>query len=257
MTRLDTIEDAASIDVLCLDKTGTITENRLSVTDCMPLSGYKKADAIAAALLASREEEMDLIDLAVIAYAASAGMILEGYKQISYAPFNPSDKRTEAIVEAAGKRFRVVKGAPQIVVALCKGITEDAMETVNTAIEDSSRKGYRVLAVAGSESDDLDNLKLAGLLSLSDPPRADSRSVIEEAKRQGTAYPERRDHSHFCAIGCNGLFLSAHRLISGFRRNGVLDDLHARHRFSEVLSVQKIRAVSAFPKYPKGLEYVN
>lgn len=185
VTRLDTIEDAASIDVLCLDKTGTITENRLSVADCMPLSGYKKADVTAAALLASREEEMDPIDLAVIAYAAGAGISPEGYKQVSYTPFNPSDKRTEAVVEAGGKRFRVVKGAPQIVAALCKGITEEAMKTVNTAIEGSSRKGYRVLAVAGSEGDDLDNLKLAGLLSLSDPPRADSRSVIEEAKRQG------------------------------------------------------------------------
>ncbi|GAB4416670.1 MAG: plasma-membrane proton-efflux P-type ATPase [Thermodesulfovibrionales bacterium] len=185
VTRLDSIEDAASIDVLCLDKTGTITQNRLSVTDSIPLSGYKKEDVITIAAMASQEEGMDIIDLAVIEYARGMGVDLNAHKQISYTPFNPSTRRTEAIVEANGKKFRAVKGAAQVVMSLCHGIDNETTEKANMAIEELSLKGYRTIAVARSDNDELDNLKLVGLLSLSDPPRPDSKDMIEEARRLG------------------------------------------------------------------------
>lgn len=185
VTRLDSIEDAASIDVLCLDKTGTITQNRLSVTDSIPLSGYKKEDVATIAAMASQEEGMDIIDLAVIEYAKSMGVDLNAYKQISYMPFNPSIKRTEAVVEFNGKRFRAIKGAAQVVISMCRGIDNETMEKANRTIEEFSIKGYRTIAVAKSEDNDLDNLKLVGLLPLSDPPRPDSKGMIEEARRLG------------------------------------------------------------------------
>ena len=98
VTRLDSIEDAASIDVLCFDKTGTITQNKLSVADSIPFSGYTKEDVVPTAALASQEEGMDIIDLAVIDYAKSMRVDFNPYKRISHTPFNPSIKRSEAII---------------------------------------------------------------------------------------------------------------------------------------------------------------
>ncbi|MFN3396157.1 MAG: plasma-membrane proton-efflux P-type ATPase, partial [Thermodesulfovibrionales bacterium] len=185
VTRLDSIEDAASIDVLCLDKTGTITQNRLSVADSITFSDYKKEDVVIIAALASQEEGMDIIDLAVIEYAKSMGVDFNAYKQISYTPFNPSIKRTEAIIEFNEKQFRAIKGAAQVVISMCRGIDEKTMEKANKTIKAFSSKGYRTIAVARSEVDDLDNLKLIGLMPLSDPPRPDSRGMIGEARRLG------------------------------------------------------------------------
>lgn len=185
VTRLDSIADAASIDILCLDKTGTITQNKFSVTGDMPLLGYTKEQVVTIAVLASQKEGMDLIDLAVIEYAETMGIDFSAYRKTSYTPFNPSIKRTEAIVEAGGERFKAVKGAVQVVLALCRGTDRETIEKANRTIEEYSRKGYRAIAVATSEGDDLNNLKLAGLLSLSDPLRPDSKTMIEEAGRHG------------------------------------------------------------------------
>ena len=185
VTRLDSIEDAASIDVLCFDKTGTITQNKLSVAESIPFSGYTNEDVVTTAALVSQEEGMDIIDLAVIGYAKSMRVDFTAYKRISHTPFNPSIKRTEAIIEVDTKRFKAVKGAAQIVISMCRGIDKEDMEKANRTIDEFSRKGYRTIAVARSEGNDLDNLKLAGLLSLADPPRPDSKSMIEQARKLG------------------------------------------------------------------------
>ncbi len=185
VTRLDSIEDTASIDVLCLDKTGTITQNRLTVIDSVPFPGYTREDVVRIASLASKEEGMDIIDLAVIEYGKKIGGDVHAYRQVSYTPFNPAIKRTEALVEADGKRSRMVKGAAQVVMSLCRGLDKKNTEKANATIEEFSRKGYRTLAVAASDGDDLENLRLAGLLPLSDPPRPDAASMIGEAKKHG------------------------------------------------------------------------
>ncbi len=185
VTRLDSIEDAASIDVLCLDKTGTITQNRLSVAEVVPLPGFGKEDVALAAALSSRGEGMDMIDLAVIEYAKSRGLDAQAYKQISYTPFDPSLRRTEAIVETDGKRFRAVKGAVRIVMSMCRGTDRETTGYADRTMEEFSQKGYRTIAVARSEGTDPDNLKLAGFILLADPPRPDSKSMIEEAKKLG------------------------------------------------------------------------
>ena len=185
VTRLDSVEDAASIDIICFDKTGTITQNKLSVADSIPLSGNKKEDVLRIAALASRSEGMDLIDLAVIEYAKNTGVSFDEYKQESYTPFDPSTKRTEAIIEAGGNRFRAVKGAVQVIVSLCPDAGRETLDEVNKIIDGFSGKGYRTIAVARSEGDDLNNLKLAGLLSLADPPRPDSKSMIDQVRKLG------------------------------------------------------------------------
>ncbi|MGO9612518.1 MAG: plasma-membrane proton-efflux P-type ATPase [Dissulfurispiraceae bacterium] len=185
VTRLDSIEDAASIDVLCLDKTGTITQNKLSVVNSIPFAGYTNEDVVRIAALASSEESMDIIDVAVKGYAKSMRVDFNAYKQISHIPFNPSIKRTEAIITVGVKRFKAIKGAAQIVISMCRGIDKEEMEKATGIIEELSRKGYRTIAVARSEGDNLDNLKLVGLLPLADPPRPDSKSMIEQARKLG------------------------------------------------------------------------
>jgi len=185
VTRLDSVEDAASIDVICFDKTGTITQNKLSVVDSIPFSGNKKEDVLRIASLTSHSEGMDLIDLAVIEYAHKSGVDFTGSKQTSYTPFDPSVKRTEATITTGGKQFRAVKGAAQIIMSLCKNTDKKTTEEVNKTIDGFSKKGYRTIAVAMSAGDNLDHLKLVGLLPLADPPRPDSKSMIERARNLG------------------------------------------------------------------------
>jgi H+-transporting ATPase len=182
VTRLDSIEDAASIDIICLDKTGTITQNRLSVVEVIPFLGYSREDVILAAALASGEEGKDIIDLTIINYVKSLGLDLSSYKQLSFTPFNPSIKRSEAIVEGKGLRFKVIKGALQVVINFCKD-ADVLRKQLNKMLDELSHKGYRTLAVAKSKGEDFNTLSFIGLLALADPIRPDSKAMIEELKR--------------------------------------------------------------------------
>jgi len=182
VTRLDSIEDAASIDIICLDKTGTITQNRLSVVEVIPFLEYGKEDVMLAAALASGEEGKDIIDLTIINYVKSLGLDLSLYKQLSFTPFNPSIKRSEAIVEGKGLRFKVIKGAPQIVIDFCKD-ADVLRKQLDKMLDELSHKGYRTLAVAKSKGEDFNTLSFIGFLALADPIRPDSKAMIEELKR--------------------------------------------------------------------------
>lgn len=184
VTRLDSIEDAASIDVLCLDKTGTITQNKLSVADVAPFAGYSREEVVVMASLASQGSGKDAIDTAVLDYAKASNINLNPYQQISFTPFEPSTKRSEAMVATKDKRFRVVKGAPQTVIALCRELGTATISKANHMVEELSLKGYHTLGVAKSV-DDTDNLQFLGLLSLADPPRLDSRDMIQRARELG------------------------------------------------------------------------
>jgi len=185
VTRLDSIEDAASIDVLCLDKTGTITQNKLSITDVIPFPGYTKEDVIATAALASQELGKDEIDAVVTEYARTVKVDLSPYHQVSFTPFEPSTKRAEAVIAVNSRRFIAVKGAPQMVMSICRRVGDEARERANKLVEELSLKGYRTLGVARSEGDDLHNIQLLGLLSLADPARPDSKEMIEGARGLG------------------------------------------------------------------------
>ena len=185
VTNLDAVEDAASIDIICFDKTGTITQNKLTVVECVPFSGYKTEDVLSIANMTSQSEGMDLIDMAVIEYAKNAGIASDTYKQISYTPFDPSTKRTESIIETDGKQFRAVKGATQIVISLCRDTDRKILDEASKTIDGFSAKGNKTIAVARSDNDDVNNLKLVGVISLTDPPRTDSKTMIEQARLLG------------------------------------------------------------------------
>jgi H+-transporting ATPase len=185
VTRLDSIEDAASIDILCLDKTGTITQNKLSVGEIIPFAGFTREDVIITASLASQEQSKDAIDATILDHSRSVKVDLSAFRPMSFIPFEPSTKRSEAIVSMAGKSFKVIKGAPQIVVSLCLGLDDAARVKVNQSVDDLSLKGYRTLAIARSSSDNVDTIQFVGLLSLADPPRTDSKGMIEGIRNLG------------------------------------------------------------------------
>ena len=185
VTRLDSIEDAASIDVLCLDKTGTITQNKLSVGHVVPFGGYSREDVMAMAILASEGQGKDAIDAAVLDYARTVKVNLSSYERVSFIPFEPSTRRSEAVVSTEGKRFKAIKGAPQTVLSLCKGLDGATSMKANQTVEELSLRGYRTLGVARSPVNDFDNLQFVGLFSLADPPRTDSKVMIEDAKALG------------------------------------------------------------------------
>ncbi|MEM3812178.1 MAG: HAD-IC family P-type ATPase, partial [Thermoplasmata archaeon] len=119
LTRLSAIEDAASMDILCADKTGTLTENRLHLTDIIPSGKYSEEDVSKFGYLASQEANQDPIDMAFINYVKNKNIDIKDNKISKFYPFDPSTRRTEAIVEKDGKRFKVTKGAVNTICQLC------------------------------------------------------------------------------------------------------------------------------------------
>jgi plasma-membrane proton-efflux P-type ATPase len=177
VTRLSAAEDAATMDMLCVDKTGTITMNQLAVTSVIPLEHATESDVLFAGALASQEANQDPIDLAFLA-AAKERRIFEGTAAItpvSFTPFDAKTRRTEAVVEQDGKRFRVMKGAVRTVAETC-GLEPPAIAALEAQVSESARKGYRTLAVArGPEAGPA---VLVGLVTLYDPLRPDAKQLI-------------------------------------------------------------------------------
>lgn len=177
VTRLSAAEDAATMDVLCVDKTGTITMNQLAVTGLIPLERATEADVLFAGALASQEANQDPIDLAFLAAAKERHIFdnLPNVTPVSFAPFDARNRRTEAVVEQNGQRLRVIKGAVETVAQAC-GMKPAGIEILEARVSESALKGYRTLAVArGPETG---ALSLIGLVTLYDPPRPDAKQLI-------------------------------------------------------------------------------
>ena len=178
-TRLSAVDEAASIDVLCSDKTGTLTLNALSVTSVRPLPGFDEAHVLGLAALASSEGGQDSVD-AAIRSAASKNTAQDLPKLATFVPFDPAKKTSEATAtDTKGVEERIIKGAYTAVVALT------APSPSAAAIVDALEKqGFRVLAVAAGPAA---SLQLIGMIALSDPPRSDSSSLISELHTLGVA----------------------------------------------------------------------
>ncbi len=185
VTRLDSIEDGASIDIFCFDKTGTITQNNLTIADSVAFNNYCKEDVVKMAALSSMSDSMDAIDLSIINYAKKEKIDLSECQMISYDHFNPESKKTQAVVKINGKNIKIIKGAAQTVMGLCDHISERVLIESMNHIRDFSEKGSRTIAVAMAEDEKLEKFDLLGLLAIADPPREDSKSMIEEIGKLG------------------------------------------------------------------------
>lgn len=182
VSRLVAIEELAGLDVLCADKTGTLTQNRLTLGDPVVLAATDSEELLLAAALASHREGGDAIDLAILGAPGIASRLAD-YRVTAYRPFDPVRKRSEADVARGAECFEVVKGAPQVVLELAK--PDEALATrARIAIESFAARGYRTLGVARRDGSQ-EPWRLLGLLPLFDPPREDAAATIERAGRMG------------------------------------------------------------------------
>ena len=186
VTRLSAAEDAATMDVLCVDKTGTITMNQLAITGVIPLEHATEADVLFAGALASQEANQDPIDLAFLAAAEERHIFddLSKITPISFAPFDAKNRRTEAVVEQNGQRLRVMKGAVRTIAQAC-GLQPPAIDALEARVGASAAKGYRTLAVARGPENGAP--VLVGLVSLYDPPRPGAKQLIATLQDRGVA----------------------------------------------------------------------
>jgi plasma-membrane proton-efflux P-type ATPase len=186
VTRLSAAEDAATMDVLCVDKTGTITMNQLAVTGVIPLEQATESDVLLAGALASQAANQDPIDLAFLAAAKERRVFdnMPAVTPVSFTPFDATSRRTEAVVEQNGQSLRVLKGAVRTIAQACE-LEPPAIERLEARVSASALKGYRTLAVArGPETG---TPVLVGLVTLYDPPRPDARPLIAALHDLGVA----------------------------------------------------------------------
>ena len=182
VTRLVAIEELAGVDVLCADKTGTLTQNKLTLGDPFSVKKISPEEVILTAALASRADNNDTIDLAVLG-GLKSDQALKGYKVTHFQPFDPVHKRTEAAVTGPdGKAFKVTKGAPQVILALSANSAQ-VKPAVDKAVNEFAARGFRSLGVARAEGDG--KWQLLGVLPLFDPPRDDAKSTIATAEQMG------------------------------------------------------------------------
>ncbi|MGA9190675.1 MAG: plasma-membrane proton-efflux P-type ATPase [Anaerolineales bacterium] len=181
VTRLESIEEMAGIDILCSDKTGTLTQNKLTLSEPALFAAKDAQELILAGALASKEENRDAIDMAVLDGLENQGQ-LSDYEQADFVPFDPVRKRTEATIKAPdGTLFKVTKGAPQVVIDMC-GLDSEWRERANAKVEEYAEEGHRTLGVARTEGD---AWQFLGILPLHDPPREDSAETIKHAQDHG------------------------------------------------------------------------
>lgn len=236
-TRLSAVDEAASMEVLCADKTGTLTRNELEVTTVRPMPGFDEADVLALAALASSDGGQDPVDTAI--RAASRGKAISGVpKMIKFVPFDPATKMSEATAaDPGGGTLRVLKGAFTVVNSLAQ-----LSPTAAAAAEELEGQGFRVLAVAAGPAM---AVKLAGLIALSDPPRPDSAALVSELRGLGVrTVMVTGDAPATAAIAARAVGLDGATSPPGQIPDGVVPGTFAV--FAGVLPEDKFKLVKAF-----------
>jgi H+-transporting ATPase len=184
ITRLSATEDAATMDVLCVDKTGTITMNKLSLVNTLVYNEFSEKDVTLYGALASQEANYDPIDIAFIDKAKCEELPVNAFVQSSFVPFDPKTRCTEAVIQReTGEIFRVMKGAVRVVSKVC-GLTEIEVEELEEQNREYALKGYRTLAVAKTDYYE-EKYRLVGLAMLYDMPRLDSKQLIQKLNELG------------------------------------------------------------------------
>jgi len=182
VTRLSAIEDAAAMDVLCVDKTGTITMNKLFVEDVLPANGFRKEDVLLFGALSSKEANQDPIDSAFLTAAAEAHLPVGAFLQVRFVPFDVKSRMTEAEVRRSDEILFVRKGSVEAVCSSCGMAGEGLASTLKHA-EELSAKGLRAIAVA--KGSDQGTMQLVGLVGVADRMREDSRETVSRMNALG------------------------------------------------------------------------
>ncbi len=185
ISKLTAIEEMAGMDVLCSDKTGTITQNKLKISGAFPLGNFSDEEIFLYAAQAAKAENRDPIDDAVLQKLndfPQGETTLKQSKQLKFIPFDPVSKRTEASAESNGKNYKISKGAPQAISHLCKA-DADTEKKVTEIVENAGSHGFRTIGVG--KTDEEGNWQYVGLIALNDPPREDSAETIRIARELG------------------------------------------------------------------------
>jgi H+-transporting ATPase len=238
-TRLSAVDEAATMDVLCVDKTGTLTQNELTVTVIRSMDGFDDAHVVGLAALASSEGGQDSVD-AAIRVAASTRSADDLPKLVRFVPFDPATKMSEASAKGSdGTSVRIVKGAFSVV----KKLAQIAANASDVA-DELEKKGFRVLAVAaGAEK----AMRLAGVIALSDPPREDSAGLVTQLRALGVrTIMATGDAPATAAIVAHAVGLDGAVCPAGTNLDGVHPDTFAV--FAGVLPEDKYRLVQEFQK---------
>ena len=196
VTRITAIEELAGVTILCSDKTGTLTTNKLTIdrNTIQTYGPFSADDVVLLAAYASRTENQDAIDASVVQAIGDPARARSGIKLLDFKPFNPVDKRTEITYreEATGKLKRVTKGMTGMIIELCtRNKTDEIENKLEKDVEDYAMRGLRALAVAYEEVDGDDfeaegnGFELIGLLAIYDPPREDTKQTIDDALALG------------------------------------------------------------------------
>ena len=184
VSKLTAIEELAGVDVFCSDKTGTLTKNEMHVTEPVVLPGYEERELFETAAWASLRENNDPIELPIFQYLSEhfPETDKEAFKRISFTPFDPVRKRTEAEIEFDGKHLQALKGAPQVLIGMAD-LDDDETRKLTDTVDQMAAKGYRTLAVGRKHENS--PLQLLGLIPMYDPPRDDSGQVITDMQDHG------------------------------------------------------------------------
>ncbi len=177
---LSAIQELASVDILCVDKTGTLTKNQLKVYEPKAYGNFKKKDVILYGILASNMNERDPLEMAIYSAGKTVGITkseINKYKQVYFLPFDPKIKRSEAVLVLGRKKIRVTKGAPQVIISMCH-LAGTFKDKVERDVNDLASKGYRTLAVAVKKKD----WEFVGLIPMYDPPRDDAKKTIDDLR---------------------------------------------------------------------------
>ncbi len=185
VSRLSAIEELAGMDILCSDKTGTLTQNTMTISDPYTSGEFSILQLLTFAAMASEPENRDPIELPIFSYLDLHGGYEDqkGWRRRAFVPFDPVRKRSEVTIEQDGRTFYTSKGAPQVVIELCRDTLEEKKKAYER-VDDYARKGFRTLAVAVREKEE-DEFRLVGLIPLYDPPRSDSEPTLTDVKAKG------------------------------------------------------------------------
>ncbi len=237
-TRLSAVDEAATMDVLCADKTGTLTRNELTVAAVRPMPGLDAARVLSLAALASSDGGQDPVDAAIRDAAAKGEGADPTLKLVRFIPFDPATKMAEAQVSCSGGgEQRILKGAYSVVGALAQPLPAAAKAT-----DELEKQGFRLLAVAAGPAS---ALKLAGLVALSDPPRKDSAALVAELRELGVrTVMATGDAPATAAIVAHAVGLSGAVCPPGPIPDGVRPEAYAV--FAGVLPEDKYKLVQAF-----------